>query len=801
MNRHYIQQFEVEETTSDKTTAAHEHQSQLTDAQRESVDAKRALDEALKSQVDAVTKAGAYEQENNELKKQFHADQGTFGQAASEIAKLQQQLAELQTTNASLTTQIAEEKANSTKNKQLNSKEISNLRSMLRSRDDAIQSLQGRVEKGQGEMTALEEELDGLKGEKHSLQGGQDDALDTLRKDNEEMKELVDKQNQALKNMTNKYDEQKKESDKQTSLLKQRGEEIELLESQLHEGECEKEASFHRSNSLSEQNHTRVTALEVELQTMNEKADELTSSLNEAMEEIEDLQADVVFKEGKIASLEKEIEEASSLLKTTKEDDASQQEPPSPGRRESGNFARLRQEIVRVTRERAQLETDHARQLSMLKTSKDGDISKIEKELQEVCSQLKKSSDAATTLKASLDKVETTRAGLKQELDKTHQVMDQLDAEEDHELEDMKQKVEELQTSNDKLKFEIEDLTVKLKDKERELDEAEASVDGELREARQALIALDEERKSVDGSDNIKDLNDQLVECKEQIAKGEAKLNRTVRENDLALSDLRSELSSKAKYAEDLKDELESLQLSVERGPSKRNYGMAIDPEWHEPDTVGKLKVQVSNLSKEKRMIEHELRAKIDARDATIATLVLSASNQESNIAELKSEMHELQMLVDTKSSSKSATSEEMKELDVNRRKEMGRLKGRTHDLTIELKQTKRKLLSVTEELEGAKAQLAETDARPDVQDLAGRLVISEQAQKMLKTENVDKLKERDAAIANLLQSMQANEGVIANLRVDVESFKAKCNESVEENRRLQHESEIFAAQSKWQRV
>ena len=52
----------------------------------------------------------------------------------------------------------------------------------------------------------------------------------------------------------------------------------------------------------------------------------------------------------------------------------------------------------------------------------------------------------------------------------------------------------------------------------------------------------------------------------------------------------------------------------------------------------------------------------------------------------------------------------------------------------------------------------------PDVQDLAGRLVISEQAQKMLKTENSEKLKERDAAIANLLQSVQANDGVISNL-------------------------------------
>jgi peptidoglycan hydrolase CwlO-like protein len=83
----------------------------------------------------------------------------------------------------------------------------------------------------------------------------------------------------------------------------------------------------------------------------------------------------------------------------------------------------------------------------------------------------------------------------------------------------------------------------------------------------------------------------------------------------------------------------------------------------------------------------------------------------------------------------------------------------------------------------------------PDVQDLAGRLVIAEQGQKMLRTENIDKLKERDAAIANLLQSVQANEGVISNLRNDIDNFKRKLNDSIEENRRLQHESEIFATQ------
>ncbi len=90
----------------------------------------------------------------------------------------------------------------------------------------------------------------------------------------------------------------------------------------------------------------------------------------------------------------------------------------------------------------------------------------------------------------------------------------------------------------------------------------------------------------------------------------------------------------------------------------------------------------------------------------------------------------------------------------------------------------------MTGQLRSAMTQLMAANTMPDVQDLAGRLVITEQAQKMLKTENIDKLKEQDVTIANLLQSVQANEGVISNLRTNIDSFKRKVNNTVKENQR-----------------
>mgnify|MGYP001074066512 CR=1 FL=1 len=162
---------------------------------------------------------------------------------------------------------------------------------------------------------------------------------------------------------------------------------------------------------------------------------------------------------------------------------------------------------------------------------------------------------------------------------------------------------------------------------------------------------------------------------------------------------------------------------------------------------------------------------------------------------EMKKEIHRLQSLVDSRSSSENDATRKLKELEASRRREVESLQRRADDLTNELNQTKKKLLSVTQELECAMTKLDATKSMPDVQDLAGRLVVSEQVQRMLKTENSENLKERDAAIANLLQSVQTNEKVISNLRADIDGFQKKLSESVAENKRLQHESEIFAAQ------
>ncbi len=679
-----------------------------------------------------------------------------------EISTLKQREVELQDANTQLTSTVHELKNNTAEGKQSSEQELVTLRNTIRSKEDVIQRLQSRVEKGQADMTFLEVELDGLRAKstkrdeeelRHKKE--QTDEMGKLWKLNDEMSKIIEGQSLKMEELNSKLDEKKMEYNEQRVLLKKREGEVLELREQLES----KADALERSGSES---HSRVAALEVELQSMNEKVDELTASLHEAMEEVDDLQADVVFKDGKIANLERQIEEASSLLS-----EASPR-PSSPVRESSNKFARLRKEIENISKERIQLENEHSNEVAKLTSSNNAEVAALEKKLQDannqveyLSKQLKEETERTLYLSTSVEELEKTKDDLSNEVDQIRAVMSELDDQEDAELEELRGKVKEL-----------EDAKTKLAD--------------ELKEAQSAIVALEESRPS-NLHEMVESMSQELATCKKQVASSESTLHLAMQKKDMEISDLKSELSSRSLYANELKNEVESLQRHVEHGPAKRNYGMAIDPEWYEPDTISQLKTQVSSLTKEKNMMERELRAKLEARDTTIGSLVLSATKQEANVAAMKAEIGHLKTLVETKSLELNGM-----ESSINKNEESQLLKKRNNDLTMELKQANRNLASVSQELECAKAQLETLKEMPDVQDLAGRLAVSEQA---LKVGTNIQVKERDAAIANLLQSLQANEGVISNLRMEIDSFKEKLRDCKEENKRMQHESEIFAEQ------
>ena len=786
----------------------------MADATRSIDEVKRALNEATNKQVASETKVNELQRENERLQLELEkCKQSTNGPTNEDHVTLLQKVKELEETNAELQKQAQDPIDNETFQrqlsdmseklsasnlevthaKQLSQKEIANLRSMLRARDDAIQTLQQRLERSTEEMTTLEAEVDTLREQQKLREQKGQGEVGNLWKLNDEMANIIEKQSKKVEDMNKKLD---KKDEVMKEALEKKDEIMKGVQARLEKSELEvveqnekllqlqkdiEGASEHatwlkeENEKLAEQlakaeetstsaveaessHHGRIAALECDLAKMKEKADELKESLSEALEEIESLQSDVKTKEERIASLEKDLEDSNSELEKAK----------STSGDNSGSFARLRSEIENVTRERVKLESDYTLEIEKLKA-----------DLEKVNEQLKMETEKVHTLTVDVEQLNKTKIELLSELEEANNELNLVDDAIDEELEECKQQIQQLEEENTKLKLSY--------------NESE-----ELREAQQALVALDEEKSGAlrDSEDHIKKLSLTLSDCEEQVVAGEAKLNRAIREREFIISDLKKEVAAKDEYATQLKADLQALQLAVEKNkgsPSKRSFGMAIDPDCDDDldVEVSKLKLQVSTLAREKVMIETELKAKLEDRDQTISSLVMTSSKQESSIASLKKEVVRLQVQLEAKFSSDGVLSSQRTTREAQR-KEVESLKSKLKDMSIELSQANKKVSKVTQELECAKDQLSTTQTTQDVADLAGRLAVSDQAQRMIKKDNEDKLRERDAAISNLLQTVHANEKIINSLKSELESCKKNVDETLEENRRLQHESEIF---------
>ena len=161
------QQFELEETSADKADSIRDYESKLTDATRSLDEMKRALDQATSKQVESETIADELKRENERLAEKLEGE-NSVGEN-QDYAALLKKVQDLEVMNAKLQKEAEDPSTNEAFQrelsgaKQVSAKEISNLRSMLRARDDAIQSLQQRLEKSTEEMTDLEDGVDTLR--------------------------------------------------------------------------------------------------------------------------------------------------------------------------------------------------------------------------------------------------------------------------------------------------------------------------------------------------------------------------------------------------------------------------------------------------------------------------------------------------------------------------------------------------------------------------------------------------------------------------------------------------------------
>ena len=902
------QQFELEETSADKADSIRDYESKLTDATRSLDEMKRALDQATSKQVESETIADELKRENERLAEKLEGE-NSVGEN-QDYAALLKKVQDLEVMNAKLQKEAEDPSTNEAFQrelsgaKQVSAKEISNLRSMLRARDDAIQSLQQRLEKSTEEMTDLEAEVDTLRQQSKLTEEKGKGELGNLWKLNDEMAKIIEKQSQKVEDLNEKLDKkdeamkealQKKDEligGMQEIIVKLENKEMEvvgkkerLLQVQKNaEGALKEEnAKLRRQLATFEQeaestHHERISALEYDRDKMTEKVDELNKSLSETLEELDILHTDLNSKKKRIGILEKEAEDTITRLN----------EAHATVEENSGIIARLRTEIENVTMERVRLQSNHADEITTFKSNLDimrqqlnsetskvktltiemeqlhnakikllneldesnnklqsvddaieveleeckrqlqenrCENAKLHEENKELQQQLQENRDENAKLHKENKELQQQLQGYRDEHANLHEknkelqqqlqedrgenanlreknclLQDQLKESRDENTElkeknnDLRQQLQENEDQNAKLQGENEDLQQQLSNNESE----------EVLVAQKALMeSVEEKTKALrDSEDQIKRLGLTLADYEEQIVAAESKLNGAIQERELIIRDLKKEVFAKEEYAVKLKTDLEALQSTVEKNnssplKSKRSFGMAIDPECDDdPDLeLSKLKRHVSILEEEKSMVEREYRSKLEDRDNSISSLVATSSKQESSIAALKKEVTRLQLQLDTKTSSESGLSS-LKAISEAQKREVESLKGKLRTMSAELSRANKKAAAMSQELERRNEQLCTTQTTQDIADLAGRLAVSDQTQRMIKKENDEKLKERDAAISNLLQTIQANEKTIKNLTTELDSCKKVVKETLEDNERLQHESEIFGKTS-----
>ena len=173
---------------------------------------KRALDEATGRQVELEEQLGngSNTNVNEEGEKKYQALLKRCQELEQLNSKLQSDSNNRNNTTSSLQQQLDSTILELTNTKSHSTKETSNLRSMLRARDDAIQSLQCRLEKSSGDMTLLEAELDSLremKLQEHKREDEKVGEVGNLWRLNDEMAKIIEAQSKKMDDLNQRLEE------------------------------------------------------------------------------------------------------------------------------------------------------------------------------------------------------------------------------------------------------------------------------------------------------------------------------------------------------------------------------------------------------------------------------------------------------------------------------------------------------------------------------------------------------------------------------------------------------------------
>jgi chromosome segregation ATPase len=334
----------------------------------------------------------------------------------------------------------------------------------------------------------------------------------------------------------------------------------------------------------------------------------------------------------------------------------------------------------------------------------------------------------------------------------------------------------------------------------------------QLREAQIALVALDDEKKAM--SEKHRDLlmavekkkeeiqrsNDERLKSKEKeildLKKRMEEIETLEAEQITKLKDRLVEAEAlEAAEISRLRDQLASLRAEIAERGDKRSLESSSRAVPVSPEASAGAASSLDNAEMDAviRSLSDEneaLKTKLKDRDTTISALVRSSVSLETKISSMKNELNEVRSV---QSEDKKATEGELHHL----RKSMTSIKDQNPKVTDEIATLRKELKLAKQDASRWKVALEETggtgsDYRYQITMLHKEL-----------DESVERLKERDQAIENLVNQSISQDAHVKDLKTRLSSLmkemeKRRSHGSAmleSEVERLQNETEIFAGQ------
>ena len=522
-------------------------------------------------------------------------------------------------------------------------------------------------------------------------------------------------------------------------------------------------------NELAEARES-LLKLEKELEEANINHDAV---VNELREEINGLIAARDDVESRLAAVEEERDQArEELASASSNRDLTIDE---------GTMSTKQMEDMRTN-----LEREHKDKLSAAVRPKEVEIAELQKKVKELEAELEEAGEKNRKLETLQMELDAANQSLKEKTDEIATLQSKVS--------DNDEAILGLETKSSAMEDSAEEVK-RLQETVKELEEknkAAAKTKKQLRDAQIALVALDNDRKKV------------AVAYREKVE--ELEREKTKRNNDDESGKAESRIAELVDEIDKLKKELKEKDASLKTFASNGHSGK--DEEA--------LRSELEAIKREKDEQQALMKEKLADRDTTISALVKSSVTQDQKLRSMKAEVQSLKSkleAVDGASPGSGAGTTQTSRA-VNNGDDADRLRSSLHDyketeakLTAEISSYKKNLFAAELEAQRLRDELDDiksTSSR-DIEDKSRRQVSSMRKEMdAMAIDHQEKIQERDAAIATLVNQSMSQEARVSSLEAQLASLRAETGAlspggtsgpSWGEIRRLQKESEIFAGQ------